>query len=579
MSSVKHCLVVGGALTLLNVGACNDHDEKPDRAKGGSAALAGASSSGSGGAGAVGGASAGTGGNAGSAALGGQPAEGGTGEQAGASSAGAGPDVPAECGNPNGEGVVVYQDISSETTWTCPVYTLTQPIYVHSGSDAPTLLHIAPGVTIRGVKGVEGIKLPGALIITRSGRLDAAGTSDKPIVFTTSEPAASAGPGSWGGLMLLGRAPLNAPANFEESKKPAGEVYAEALPRTELALYGSPSGEAPGGAGAGGTGGAAGTGGAGGSGGAAGSAGLGGSGGSAATSPSYPGWNCGTLKYARIEFAGFKAGSTKELNGLTIGGCGSETVIDHVQVHRSSDDGVEIFGGTVNLSHIVLTGNQDDSLDWDQGWRGKAQFVAIQTHDDADGADSCGIEADGYATPSAPVGEPSAPRIFNLTLIASKNTQRGVRLRDGTQAFIANAIFVAHNLGVPQGLIDIDGALTADYLGAGKLALHHSIFRGIWPTAGQADSLGTVYLEQDYFTSGGVGAEGNDVVGAASELWLNAFNTAAPEWVPGAASLANQGGVAPSDLDGSTFFDTTATYRGAFKPNGEDWTAGWTEYP
>ncbi len=456
--------------------------------------------------------------------------------------------------------MLVYQDIVTETTWACPVYTLTQPIYVHSTSEAQTVLHIKPGVTVRGLKGVEPVKLPGALIITRSGKIDAVGTPAKPITFTTAEPQDKWEPGTWGGLVLLGRAPVNAPANFESSALPSGEVYIEALPRTALGIYGS----APDGAG-----------GAGGAGGGA----TGGAAGGPSDGQDFADWNCGVVKYARVNFAGFKAGSSKELNGITLAGCGSATTIDHVQVHRCSDDGIEIFGGSPNLSHVVLTGNQDDQFDWDQGFRGKVQFMAIQVHDDADNADSCGIEADGYATPDAPVGLPSVPRIWNLTMIASKITQRGIRFRDGTQAFLGNSILAAHAEGVPKGLIDVDHVLTADALAAGKLVVHNSILGGGWPALGQANSQGVTYLEQDHFTGNGPGATGNSVISAASELWLNAFNLAQPQWVPLATTIAANGAATPSDVDGSTFFDASATYRGAFKPGGEDWTAGWTSYP
>jgi hypothetical protein len=385
------------------------------------------------------------------------------------------------------------------------------------------------------------------------------GTREKPITLTTAEPQDNWAPGAWGGLVLLGRAPVNAPANFETSALPAGEIYAEALPRTPLSIYGSAD---DGAGGAGGTSAAA-------------------SGGAGGTSDDqdYERWNCGVLKYIRVNFAGFKAGSSKELNGITLGGCGSETVLDHVQVHRCSDDGIEVFGGSPRLSYIVLTGNQDDQFDWDQGFRGKVQFMAMQVHEDADNADSCGIEADGYATPDAPVAQASAPRLWNVTLIASKVTQRGIRFRDGTQAFLSNAILAAQPDGAPKGLLDVDHALTADYLAAGKLVVEHSIFRGGWPALGQADSNGTTYLEQDYFTGNGPGATGNTVISAASELWLDAFNQSKPDWVPGAASVAAQGAATPSDVDGSGFFDVTATYRGAFKPGGEDWTHGWTTYP
>lgn len=544
--------------SLLAVASCESDDPGSPQAASGSAGVgstAGSTSGGSSGSGAGGGAgtAGASSGSGGAGALGGAgPSDGGmAGMPAGDAGSGGASEVPAECGDPRKDGVLVFQNITSETTWSCPVYTLTQPIYVHSTTDTRTVLHIEPGVTVRGLKGNEPIKLPGALIVTRSGRLDAIGTADEPITFTSAEATADLAPGAWGGVVLLGRAPVNSPANFEDGGLPAGEVYAEALPKSELGIYGSPAAGGEGGGGAGGAGG----------------------------NEDYSDWDCGELKYVRVFFPGFKAGSTKELNGITLAGCGTQTALDFVQVHRSSDDGIEVFGGAPHLSHIVLTGNQDDQLDWDQGFRGKAQFVAIQVYDDADTADSCGIEADGYATPAAPVGLPSAPRIWNLTLKASKVTQRGIRFRDGTQGFIGNSILVSHAEGVSKGLIDIDLPLTADHLLAGTLAVRNTVLRGVWPTSGQADSQGTVTLEQDYFIGSGPGAVGNTAIASASELWLDPFNLAAPEWQPIAASVAAQGAVAPSDVDGSTFFDTSATYRGAVKPGGPDWTAGWTSYP
>lgn len=474
--------------------------------------------------------------------------------EGGEAPAGGASEAPSECGDPRKDGVLVYQDIVEETTWSCPVYTLTQPIYVRSTDEEQVVLHIEPGVTVRGLKGQEPIKLPGALIVTRSGRLEAVGEPDAPITFTTAEPEAGWGPGAWGGVVLLGRAPINAPANFEDGGLPAGEAYAEALPKSELGVYGAPHEGQGGGGGEGGGGGGAG-------------------------GEDYSSWDCGTLKYVRVFFAGFKAGSAKELNGITLAGCGTRTSLEYVQVHRSSDDGIEVFGGAPHLSHVVLTGNQDDQLDWDQGFRGKAQFVAIQVYDDADSADSCGIEADGYATPAAPEGRPSAPRLWNLTLKASKATQRGVRFRDGTGGLIGNAILASHAEGVPKGLIDVDLPLTADQLLAGELAVRNTLLRGTWPTAGQVDSGGLLIVEQDYFLGVGPGAVGNVSVSSASELWQDPFRVASPEWVPLSTSAAAEGAAAPSDVDGSSFFDTSATYRGAFEPGGRDWTAGWTSYP
>jgi hypothetical protein len=571
MRSSKFGLLCLATLGATCVASCADDEDEPNTTAGAS----GKTSGGSAGASSTAGAGAGKGGTAGSSSGGGGlggssdsggASLGGAASEAGQGHGGADSHLPEGCGDPSGDGVVIFNDITADTTWTCPIYTLTQPIYVHSTSSEPVVLRIEPGVTIRGIKGIENVKLPGALVVTRSARIEAVGEPENPIVFTTSEPSANAGPGSWGGLVLLGQSPVSAPEGFDTPGKPAGELYFEGLPKTDLALFGRPKYESTT-AGAGGEGGAGGAGGAGG----------------VEPVDQDPAWNCGKLQYVRIAFSGFKAGAAKELNGLTIAGCGSDTLIDHVQVHRSSDDGIEIFGGSVNLSYVVLTGNQDDSLDWDQGWQGKAQFVAIQSHDDADSGDSCGIEANGFPNdhPVLPAiaGEPSEPRLFNVTMILSQNTQRGIRFRVNSRGFIGNAILASHTAGVPLGLIDIEHAQTADNLRSGRLALHHSILRGVWPDSGETDSEGTLYLEQDYFTGAGAGAEGNDVIAAASELWLNAFNTSAPDWVPAASSAADESAMTPSDLDGSTFFDNTATYRGAFEPGGDDWTAGWTSYP
>jgi hypothetical protein len=152
-------------------------------------------------------------------------------------------------------------------------------------------------------------------------------------------------------------------------------------------------------------------------------------------------------------------------------------------------------------------------------------------------------------------------------------------LRDGTQAYFGNSLILAHANGATQGLVDLGDVGTADWIAAGGLGIEHSVFAGTWPTAGQADSQGTLYVEADYFTTG-EGNTGNDELGGATEVLLNAFNEAVPSWVPLANSAAAQHAIAPNDPDtASTFFDAGATYRGAFEPGGADWTAGWTAYP
>ena len=115
--------------------------------------------------------------------------------------------------------------------------------------------------------------------------------------------------------------------------------------------------------------------------------------------------SCGELQYVRIEFAGAELEPGRELNGLTFGGCGSGTKVSYVQVHRGTDDGIESFGGKAGFDHVVLSGNEDDSLDWDYGWTGKVQFLVI--HQRAGIGDN-GIEAAGAPPPQPETAEPRA---------------------------------------------------------------------------------------------------------------------------------------------------------------------------
>jgi hypothetical protein len=530
-------------------------------ADGGSSGDAGAGSGGEPGA------DAGAGGEpqAGSAGIAGSPG-GNAGEGGGGSEA---------CGDVDADGVLVFEDVHASVTWNCPVYTLTKPIFVRSTNAERVTLTIAPGVVVRGVPGdLEALKFPGALIVTRSGRIEAVGTPDSPIVFTSSLAPGQRAPGDWGGLALLGRSPVNTPENLGDSGNLAGEGYVEGLPRGELSAYGSPS-EAIGAGGAGNQAGGAGDGGESASAGAAGAAG-------GETDPDVV-WDCGRLEYVRIEFAGFEVAPANELNSLTLAGCGSGTHIDHVQTHLGSDDGVEVFGGSVDLKHVLVTGPKDDGLDWDQGWRGRAQFVAIGLHDDTDAPPNqkgdSGIEADGYADPVLGFGEPSSPRIFNLTLVASATSVRGIRLREGTQLHLRNAIVVAAPGGAGQGLIDLGDAVTADWVTAGRLSAQNCIFSGSWPALGQADSHGTSYTEADYFTTG-AGSAGNDAIAALLSVLPNALDELIPGWVPAANSLAAEDAVVPEEApDHEGFFDAAAVYRGAFAPGGTDWTVPWAAYP
>lgn len=165
----------------------------------------------------------------------------------------------------------------------------------------------------------------------------------------------------------------------------------------------------------------------------------------------------GVIKYLVVEYAGFEITSENELNGIAFQGVGNGTVVDYVQVHMNADDGIEFFGGTVDVKHVVLTKNGDDSLDWTNGWRGSAQFVIVEQAADAA---NYGVEADSFkqrqdATPR------SAPILANITLIGSDKSKgatggAGILLRRGTGLHLLNSYIT----GFSESCFDIDDAET-----------------------------------------------------------------------------------------------------------------------
>lgn len=480
--------------------------------------------------------------------------------------------APPACGDPCADGVVVGPVIASNTLWDCPVYTLPEPVFVHAEADEPVELVIAAGTVIRGLAGdLARGRLPGALIVTRSGRIEARGTPDAPIVFTSARRVGQRAPGDWGGVVLLGSAATNVPADYLGSGNRAGEMFVEGLPPAADTTYGArraletpdagvpepiePTSPVPADA-------------------ATDAA-------SGAREPRVdPEHDCGTLRFVRIEFAGFEVGDTNELNGLTVAGCGRRTQLDYVQVHLGSDDGIELFGGNADLRHVVITGAQDDALDWDQGWTGRVQFLAIRQHgsDQALDTDNA-FEGDGFADPELARGEPSHPVLSNVTVLSDSRSARALRLREGTGLELQNAILAAPGGGPLDGLIDIGDVRTADRLVARAIRIEHSIFQGAWPTRASTDSSGGSVLSEDYFALG-PGAIGNAVIARDELLSLLPSAFADGGWMPVRGGPASRDFALPDEREPARpFFDTSATYRGAFAPGGEDWSLGWTAYP
>jgi hypothetical protein len=278
--------------------------------------------------------------------------------------------------------------------------------------------------------------------------------------------------------------------------------------------------------------------------------------------------DCGKLKYARIEFAGFELVKDNELNGLTMAGCGNKTEVDYVQVHKGADDGVEMFGGTADLKHIVITQPDDDGFDTDFGYSGRVQFLIVQQNADVG---NCGFEWDNNNN-NKNASPRTMPEIWNATLVGTTREAGaakrsiGMHLRRGTAGKINNLI-LAHFV---DNAVDIDSVESGNEFKSGNLSIKGSLF---WNNKGNTTGLPSESTDND----GGLdeamellkAETGNSV---KDPMLTDALNLLAPNFLPMAGSPALTG-AAPQ----GSFFDTQATFVGAMGTT--DWTAGWTSYP
>ena len=234
--------------------------------------------------------------------------------------------------------VVVTSNITANTTWEAgTIYQLAGRITVTAGAT----LTIEPGTIIKGEAGTGANAT--ALLVARGGKLNANGTATSPIIFTSvadeidyadltagnfgSPNLESSVNGLWGGVIILGKAPISASNGGDIS-----EVQIEGIPTSDLnGLYG---------------------------------------GNDAAD-------NSGTIRYISIRHGGTNIGAGNEINGLTLGGVGNGTTIENVEVVGNQDDGIEWFGGSVNVSNAVVFNCGDDGIDTDQAWSGSLSNVVV----------------------------------------------------------------------------------------------------------------------------------------------------------------------------------------------------------
>lgn len=308
----------------------------------------------------------------------------------------------------------------NSVNWTADkTYVLDGFVFVNSGQT----LNIEAGTIIQGKPG-EDVDAS-ALVVARGGKINANGTAAKPIIFTFEGDNGGTDAtvrGQWGGLIILGAAGLNSTP---------GTSQIEGIPTNEpRGNYGGNNNED----------------------------------------------DSGTLRYVSIRHGGTNIGADNEINGLTLGGVGSGTTIEYVEIIGNKDDGIEWFGGTVTAKYLISAFCADDALDYDEGYRGRNQFVIIHQDPSADAADRGG-EHDGGTTPET--GTPYAtPVFYNVTSIGNAGS-RAITFRDNAGGEYHNSIFSGYGKGID--IEDLEGQEQDSFQQwkDGNLKLENNVFYNI----------------------------------------------------------------------------------------------------
>jgi len=437
-------------------------------------------------------------------------------------------------------------------------YVLRGFVYVNSGAT----LTINAGTKIVG----DTTALGSALFVLRGARIVANGTATAPVVFTSQRSAGNRSPGDWGGLVIVGNGRANRTGNVivEGSNgsvvgaNPAGTIYTGGTVDTD---------------------------------------------------------NSGTLRYVRVEFAGYATLTDAELNSFTFAAVGSGTTVEYVQALAGLDDNFEWFGGTVNGKYLVSYEAGDDHFDGSEGYRGLNQFMiglqsfyptpragagAVST--DPQGFEIDGCNGGGCVAPSGANAQ-SAGRdegLYNMNVFANFTmigTPTGVTvpgsggvgavLRRGTGGYYLNGVLARW----PRGGISLRDSTSNNRFQVDSLIVRNLYFaeNGVLASGANFDAATSNFGQESAFTA----RNSNIVVGAGTVTAASLFTSlptvsgtttgASFDWSPEASSPIATGGLNSFAADPriaarvGTFITPTA-YRGAAAPGGTKWWAGWTNY-
>lgn len=351
------------------------------------------------------------------------------------------------------------------------------------------------------------------IVIDKGATISAEGTREQPIIFTSIAPVGRKRRGDWGGLIFNGNAPINVPVGEADGEGGTGKY-----------------------------------------------------GGNNATESS------GSMRFVRVEYGGFAISPENELNAIAFQGVGSGTEVNFIQSAFGGDDGIEMFGGSVNMKNIVIVGAGDDSLDWTFGWNGKVQFgVAQQRNDEANnGIEADNNENDNNFTPR------SAPKIMNFTLVGTGNSGaalsgRGIQLRRGTAGELRNFIVT----GFKDVGLELNGGVTLGLFNDNTLQIRGLITfnNGFAPAPPTTQGANFTTATSTALLAKGLGTL---KVFETDPLLVDPFDTVTPDFRPQANSPALVAANAEPPFPNDSFF-VTANFIGAFDGN-EDWTLGWTNY-
>ena len=344
-------------------------------------------------------------------------------------------------GNTGSTGTTISGTFTSNLTLEAGTdYTLNGSLIMASG----TTLTIPAGTTIKALAQGSDVYIA----ISQGAKINALGTAANPIVLTSN--ASNPEAGDWGGLIVLGRAPINSVSGSSTS---TSEI-------ASLPYGGTDAGD-----------------------------------------------DSGSISYMRIEYSGGSADGQSENNGFSFYAVGNGTLVEYIQAFEGKDDGIEFFGGTVNVDFVSVVNAQDDSIDWTEGYTGTITNAYVKHGTDHDK----GIEADGFNTDIGNNSSPvfwSKPTVNNLTIIGngSSTGNEAIRLRAGTQG-IFNNISIQ---GFAEGF-DLDGDQGDSPTGAGVLSNNLQVTDVLFTdvTLKLKNDTGETFIEADFISGDGNGTGTN----------------------------------------------------------------------